>query len=193
MANNHLFQPVIPESLKCSNAHYVNTINGYYQPVVPTKYYIQQQSQLRYWPVIQYVQRPIYLQIPYQTVQYQYVQPFQQVRPVYQYQVRTVQKPVRYLQYQQPAQHQYINKVQYGGPVYRYQQKPIANARCGNYVRNPWNGNAYTFESYEPDDPNNDYFEYEPDDQNINYINGKPTYSIYDVNKQKRQKNYQPY
>ena len=83
--------------------------------------------------------------------QYVYQQPQAQVR--YQPQVQYIQQPVQYLQYQYPAQY-----VQYQHPqqVQNVQQQRKAYARKAyaipkkQYVRNPWNGGTYSFESYDP-------------------------------------------
>lgn len=146
-----IFNQVIPNHLK-DNSHFVNNINGYHKPV-NQKYYQQ------YQPPYQYV--------AYQPVQYQYVQPFQQVRPVYQYPVRQVKQQVQYLQYQQPVVYQ---KLQYQQPVQQLQrlqvvQKPVhyqyQPAKQVEYV-DKYHDNQkygmdkkkvpYSLESYEPED-----------------------------------------
>ena len=126
-ANNVLFNPVMPQQ------HY------------PQYVYQQPQAQVRYQPQVQYIQYPQqvqYIKKPAQYLQYQcpvYQQtPYQQVQ-----QGQLVQRPVRYPYIQHAPQAAYVNQYQAKLPM-KYAKKPPK-------VRNPWNGNTYSFESYEPD------------------------------------------
>jgi len=145
---------------------YYRQANNAVNPVAPTqqqRYFVykqpaqyvyqQPQAQVRYQPQVQYIQSPQqqrYIQQPVQVLQYQYPAQYAQYqRPVYQQtpyqqvqQRQLVKRPVRYQYIQQAPQVAYVNQYQANIPM-KYAQKPMN-------VQNPWNGNTYSLETYEP-------------------------------------------
>ena len=125
-ANNVLFNPVMPQQ------HY------------PQYVYQQPQAQVRYQPQVQYIQYPQQVQYIKKPAQYlQYQRPVYQQTPYQQVQQRQFQRPVRYPYIQHAPQAAYVNQYQAKLPM-KYAKKPPK-------VRNPWNGNTYSLDTFEPE------------------------------------------